>query len=110
MTETVAIELAGETYSVKRLTLRQSRALNIGVTRDRQDSGVNSFIDMAVEIIAVALSRDYPEMTADAILDSQITPNEIVAASNMIMDFSGFKKKESGSGEAVPGAASTGLT
>lgn len=113
MPEMIAITLAAHSYSVRRLTLRQARAIGIGVSRQMpsaEDPGRSAAaLDQGLEIVAVALSRDYPEMTQEKLLDMEIEPNEIIRACNAILNFSrpGVKEGDK-SGEADPGAASTG--
>ncbi len=107
MADSITIKIAAKSFTVRRLTLRQSRAIGLGI--DRQLPTENSFtyaIDQAVGVITAALARDYPEMTADALLDAEITTKEFLAISSAILEFSGFvKAKDDQPGEAPPGAA-----
>lgn len=106
MSESIKITLAEKEYTVRRLTLRQSRAIGLGVVRPLPaEDGYSYAIDQAVGVIAAALSRDYPDVTAESILDLEVTPKELIASSGLILDFSGFIKKADPSGEAAPGAA-----
>lgn len=106
MADSIQIKIAARDFTVRKLTLRQSRAIGLGVDKPlpSQDSFAYA-VDQAVGVITAALSRDYPDMTADTLLDAEITPKELMAISSSILEFSGFIKKDAQSGEAAPGAA-----
>jgi hypothetical protein len=107
MSESITIKIAARDFTVRRLTLRQSRAIGLGVARPLPTEDSYAYaVDQAIGVITAALSRDYKEMTADALLDAEITPKELMAISGTILEFSGFiKAKDASSGEAAPGAA-----
>ena len=107
MADSITIKIAAKEFTVRRLTLRQCRAIGLGIDRPLPtENGFTYAVDQAVGIITAALSRDYPEMTADALLDAEVTSKELISISGSILEFSGFiKAKESEPGEAPPGAA-----
>jgi hypothetical protein len=106
--DTLTIKLAGTEYRVPRLTLRQARALGIGVLKETPASPADQLagsIDQSAQIISIALSKVKPEMTVDAILDSAIDIHEARAAADAIIEFAGYTRKAGiPSGEEVPGA------
>lgn len=108
MTESLTITLAGASFTVRRLTLRQMRDLQIGSAQALSaPEGVADRIALAYDadigIIVCALSRDNPDVTAEALYDMETTRQEIGAAAVEILKFSGLVK--SGEGEApAPGA------
>ncbi len=109
----ITIFLAGKPYTVRPLTLGQSRDLGIGVTlpdvTDPQDAVRRSF-DRAVAVISVALSADYPEMPPKAIYDMRsesgqtVTREEMRVANDTVLRLAGFIA-EPKPGEAEAGAA-----
>jgi len=111
MSETIKIALAGQEYSVRRLTLRQLRALGIGgvaanAKRESENPAIReeAAYDRYVEVIATALSRDNPEMTAEAILEAEVNGiGEVLVAVNAIFEFSGLVP----AGEAQAAASNT---
>ncbi len=108
--DSLKITLAGKEYSVRQLTLRQGRALGIGVLREQPaspDAAFSASVDQSIEILATALARDYPEMTADALLNLEIDVREARAAADQVLVYAGFLKAapDAPPGEAVPGAA-----
>lgn len=107
MTETIQITLGGKEYAVRKLTLRQNRALGIGVVRQAPQQPEDVFahvIDRAIDVLVVALKRDYPDITADSLLDLEVSTREMSEASAKVLSFSGFLK-DAPPGEAKPGAA-----
>ena len=108
--DSLVIKLAGKEYTVRQLTLRQGRALGIGVLKEQPltpDAAFSASVDQSIEILSTGLSRDYPEMTVDALLDMQIDVREARQAADQILVFAGYLKPAGGSepGEASPGAA-----
>ena len=111
MSDTLTIILSGKDYTVRKLTLRQARELGLGAiqTVTSAEDGFAELINRAVSIVAVALSRDHAELTPDAILELETTPDEIIKAYGAEMQFAGFvSKKANGTGEAVAAPESTG--
>jgi len=102
MPETITINLAGRDFTVRRLTLRQHRAIGIGVLRaGSADDGVVYAIDQAIEVISAALARDNPDVTMESILDMEISSKDVMKVSASILQFGGFiQKAETASGEA----------
>jgi hypothetical protein len=121
----VTIALGGQSYKIRRLTLGQQRALGIGVAKGneakRQSDETAKMLagaeliaarakaegesyDYFVEIVAAALSRDHPTMTAEAIYAVESDLDEICAAARKILAFTGYVPV----GETRAAAASTG--
>ena len=102
MPESITISLAGTAYTVPRLTLRQLRDLHVGVVKTVTPADaaerVSSAYTSDLDIIVTALRRNYPDLTAEAILDSEATKAETDAAALAILRFSGLVPPE---GEAV---------
>lgn len=114
--ESVTVRLCGTDYKIRKLTLRQARSVGIGILKDAPqqtpDEMFVSSVDQAVAVVACALSRDYPEITQDKILDMETGVREIRDAADAILLFSGFVTQakeatpgETASGEGAPGAA-----
>jgi hypothetical protein len=115
MPDEITIKLGAKDYKIRRLTLRQARALGIGVVKDSttktsEDIFVGS-VDQSVSTIAMALARDHPEITEAAILDMELSVREVRNAADEILIFAGYLKRAEPPaegdkpGEAVPGAA-----
>lgn len=110
MAETITVTLAGQVYTIRRLTLRQLRDLGIGAIKakaplpaDEVEAECEAF-DRFTATVAAGLARDYPEMTVEAIYGLEATLAEVVAASRAILDHAGLVP----AGEARAAAASTG--
>lgn len=104
----ISITLGSKVYEAARLTLRQARALGIGAAKiaESKEGAFAASLDHSISVVVSALEKDYSEVKADFLLDSQIGLAEIHAAADKILEFSGFMKKAQASGE-IP-AASTG--
>ena len=102
MSDSINITLAGAAYTVPRLTLRQLRDLHVGVVKTATPADAAERVSAAyasdLDIIVTALRLSYPDMTAEAILDSEATKAETDAAALAILRFSGLVPPE---GEAV---------
>lgn len=104
------ITLAGTEYEVRPLTLRQIRDIAASTSaaldevKDRK-SGTKLNWDRQVEVVSTALSRDYPDVTPEFILELAIDYREIFKANDAILEFSGLLTKEKAPGEAVAEAA-----
>ena len=110
MADTVAITIAGQGFTVRRLTLRQLRDLQVGSAKafnapDELADRVLFSYEADLGIIAAALARDYPAMTVDALYDLETTKTEIGDAAMAILRFSGLVSGES---EAPATAESSG--
>lgn len=119
MTDTLKITLAGKEYDLPRLNLKQMRALSVfgakakmdalkdaearerGEGKELPDIIANAY-DSNVEIVAAAMSRAYPEMTADALYELETTNEEMLAAANAVLIFAGIvaKPEDAPKGEA----------
>jgi hypothetical protein len=89
--------------------LGQLRRLSIGIRReapaDPADAEQWAF-DQALDVIAVGLSRDNPEISRETLLGLEITLPEMNAASLAILRHSGLVQAKPG--EAKAGASSNG--
>lgn len=110
MSDELKITLAGQEYTIRKLTLRMARDLRI-CTVNFSGSSTDP-VDWAAAVVSLALSRDHKEMTPDAILDLEMTEKEIGETCTAVLDFAGFKRKEGAGapGEARPSESSTGDT
>jgi hypothetical protein len=99
MTDNLTITLAGTDYAVRRLTLRQMRDLQIGVSKDASESKdlserIEQAYDGDLDIVVKALSRDHGDLTKNAILDLETTKAEVSAAALAVLRFSGLVPAE----------------
>jgi hypothetical protein len=97
-TEGATISLGGISYAVRPLTLRQLRSVLPAFARAGA-IGADDGVDAAIEILAAALSRDHPEITRDALLDTEASVPDLAAAVTVVARLSGL---------ASPGEAQTG--
>jgi hypothetical protein len=108
----VTIRLGGRDYVVRPLTLRQLRELGVCLAKARAAppdpaAAEKLAYDNMVETVAAALSRDNPVVTADVILDLEVTLTELSQANMTILQHSGLVLSP---GEAKAEAASIGST
>ncbi len=87
--EPVTIRLGGADFAIRPLTLRQLRSVLPAFARAGA-TGAEDGVDAAVEIIAAALSRDHPEMTREALLDTQASVRELAEAVTAVARLSGL--------------------
>ena len=123
------ITLAGVAYSILPLSLGQMRALGIGLiekanphelpalpaggaaqpeqlsTQQALDNERATW-DRMVAVVTTALSRRYPEMTADALLASDTTLPELARAYWDVLTLAGLIKANQ-PGETTPAGAAT---
>lgn len=89
----ITITLAGKPYTVSQLTLGQLRDLSVGVTLpdtpDPQEVVRRSF-ERAASIIVTALRDSNPDLTVDSLYKLPITRDEMRAANDAILKFSGL--------------------
>lgn len=112
MSDTIKITLGGTEYNVPRLTLRQMRALELGVIKVQENRAkaeieahslsdvVDRAYDSNVSIVVAGLSRSHPDITAESIFDMETTNAEVLAAANAILDFAGMGGTPKGEAEA----------
>jgi hypothetical protein len=115
--DSITIILAGTEYKVRKLTLRQARALGIGVVKELDKTPDGLFagsVDQAIAVVACALERDYPTVTPSALLDMEMGVRELRKASDDILIFAGYLtappvaadgEKPAGEAQAAPEAA-----
>ena len=105
--DAMKITLAGQEYEIDMLTLEQLEELHVAaVIKDSPDEGENvrAFYKRCLGVIAACLVTKHPAMTVDAMRKMKITRNEMVAANNACLKFSGLTPGEVGA--AAPGSAS----
>ncbi|HEX3884745.1 MAG TPA: hypothetical protein VHW66_18980 [Stellaceae bacterium] len=96
------IHLGDKEFVVEALTLRQMKRLMVQLT---MLSGINpsgpEFLDAAVQIIAAAIDKKHPEMTADGILDMNATLEQVNQAVSIVLRTAGLAQ-DGAQGEAAP--------
>ena len=98
MSDGAVITLAGRTFTLRPLTLRQLRVVLPAFTR-AAGLADEAAIDSAIDILAAALGRDHAEMTREALLEMEILPRELAAAMAVIAQVSGLVAEgEAGAG------------
>lgn len=97
----INIALAGRTFSVRPLTLRQVEALEAILAVQGQGS-----IAQGVRIVAAGLARDHADMTDEVLYAAEITPHEIATAAAAVLRQAGFLQGEAPA--AAGDSASTG--
>jgi hypothetical protein len=101
MTDTTTIHLGGAEFAIRPLTLRQLRSVLPAFARAGA-IGAEDGVDAAVEILAAALSRDHPEMTRAALLDTEASVQELAAAVTTVARMSGLVAPgEAGAGSVL---------
>ncbi len=111
MSETITITLGGRVFTIRPLTLRQIRDLGVGLVKAAARptdaaAAEREAYDRMVETVAGGLARDYPEITAEALLDMEVSLAELQRARLAVLEHSGLIESK---GEAAAGA-STGAT
>jgi hypothetical protein len=89
MAEMATIVLAGRSFALRPLTLRQLRVVLPAFVRAASLADEPA-IDGAIDILAASLGRDHPEMTRDALLELEILPGELAAAVGAVARLSGL--------------------
>lgn len=112
MTGTITVALGGRYFAVRPLTLRQLRDVGVrvaGVADLPADAAARErrAYDQMVEIVSVALRRDSPDMTEDAIYDMEIGLAELQAAHRAILRHSGLVAAGEPAAASSDGAMST---
>ena len=100
MTDPVTIRLGDADFAIRPLTLRQLRNVLPAFARAGATSAEDG-VDAAIEILAAALSRDHPEITRDALLETEASVQELAAAVTAVARLSGLVAP----GEAQAGSA-----
>jgi hypothetical protein len=103
MTATATITLGGRNFDVATLTFRQLRGIEEALGRAAKPGAPGADFDVAVDIVAAALSRAYPEMNREAILDLEGSKSDIVTAVRALLRFAGYSERETAPGEARAG-------
>lgn len=103
MAERASIAFGGRTWEVRPLTLGQIKTIVPQLLIAGHGVGEPGFFDACAEIVSAALGRDYPEMTAEQVMASETTAEEIGDAIAAITRISGLVA----SGEARAGSVST---
>ena len=120
------IVLAGKSYEIGTLTLGQMRRLRIGLVEKSPEKSRFALLedgrivpvemqraelvatlqaewDLYLDAVATALSKAYPDMTVEALLESEATSDELQAAYVKVLKLAGLMKDKP-SGEVRPGA------
>jgi hypothetical protein len=106
---TITLSLAGTEYVVKRLRLKQLRAIDEAMTKIEAGlSPAGAAYERRVMALAAALSVDHPQMTAAALWELPISREEFQLQSDKVLIFSGAKAQEKPAGEASAGISTTG--
>jgi hypothetical protein len=98
------LTLAGRDYELRPLTLGQLRLLLDAIAALGGKSG-GALVEAAAEIIAAGLSRDHPELTAEAVLALEIGLDEANRAVAAILRAAGLSPAGAGAGEGLPVAS-----
>ena len=93
------IALGGKEYHVAPLPLRQVLALADLESKIGQGASASERITPLIEIVRRALSKVYPQITDDDLLDDAITLDDLYAALPVIMQQAGAKGVASVEGE-----------
>jgi hypothetical protein len=103
----VTVAMGGQDWQVPPLTLGQLRRLMPKV-RELTEIGTSmgeGQIAVLVEIVAAALQRNYPNLTADKV-ENMLDLGNAAAVLNAVLTGSGLKPRENPMGEpAAPGAS-----
>lgn len=104
MADTITITLAGQHYQVGRLTLGQIKALGIALRQPYSDDPAvaeGEAYDRMAANVSAALSRAFPDLTAEALMGMEITLAELQEANRKVLEHSGLvAAKPSGEGTA----------
>jgi hypothetical protein len=97
MHRAATVTLAASAYSMRRLTLRQLRALGFGspapvVSGDDPAELVRRYEHMA-ETVAAAIEHDHPDISAETLFGMEITGPELLAAYRAVLAHSGLVLK-----------------
>lgn len=94
----IKIKLAGQEFTISPLTIRQCRDLRIGDTTTVQPAqGVGiwtNIYELSIKTIAIAISKNHPEVTEEKLWELETTENEIVEARRQILIHAGFRAPE----------------
>lgn len=103
------------TYTVRRLTLEQSRDVGVGMFPDTPDTLAGNFtfnFEQAMNVVLAALARDFAQITREKLMKDEVSWPQLDQARNQILAFSGYRTEkvanEAGAqapGEQAPGAA-----
>lgn len=91
----VEITLGDKTWKIRPLTIRQVRKIDPLMTRLSQDTG------LSVDIIQIALERDFPDDAA-GLADIEANVREIGSALQSVLELGGYIYRDTALGEAVP--------
>lgn len=101
------IALGAKTYTIKPLTIRQLTTV-LPIFIEQANKTLPERLMGRVTIIATALARDYPEMTEEAILDTEAPMKHLTEAVRKIGILSGILEEDAGDPNA--GEAPAGVT
>lgn len=106
----VPVQIGTKTYVIAPLTFRQLKQLTPQLNSLPQGRPSAEQLEPVMDVIAAALSRNYPELTRDQ-LEDMIDISNMGAVVLAALNASGLKPRPNGVGEATaevsPGASST---
>lgn len=105
-----SVVLGGRDLKIAPLTLRKIISA-AGLLRGITDAGnalPDEMVGRLLDFVMLGLSRTYPQLTKDELLDSEITVAELRTAADVVIEQSGGVKKDAGVGELTAMGASGG--
>ena len=95
------VTLGGKELQVAPLTLRKIiQTAEMLPKLGADDASTAANIETLIEFVMLGLSRTYPALTKEDLLDSETTIPELRAAVDVVIEQAGGKKKESDAGES----------
>ncbi|MFZ0559869.1 MAG: hypothetical protein WAN31_01820 [Methylovirgula sp.] len=101
----ILLKLGAEEWRLRPLTLAQVQRIEPLLAADSKGGTIAA----AIEIVAIALSRDHPE-AAQKLSDVEATAKEIGVAMADVLRLGGFIAAENAPGEAMAGSTSISST
>jgi hypothetical protein len=103
--------LSGLELVVLPLTLRQNIALARHMPKLMRMHEEKAFdaetIDAVVDVVCIGLRRAHPNISADDLLDLEVTIDDLIAAARVVIEQAGGKKVEAAEGESSAASALT---
>jgi hypothetical protein len=91
------IKLGEKEFKISPLTIRQSRDMRIGSAELKRlpgGEGWASSYDVNIELIAIAIREDHPEVTKQQLWELRFTEKELGAAGDAILIHAGFASSD----------------
>jgi hypothetical protein len=86
------IVIGSQKLTVAPLTLRQTIKATTMLPKMRAAEGVDQSLEFLVDFVMLGLARTYPTLTRDELLDSEMTPDQLREAADIVMVQGGGKK------------------